>query len=75
MTVVLTESCPAPVEGTQQIPIEGGCVTYTPTIVGRNVPSFEPGGGLSFTSRTDLIAAVAAGDDQVLCRALAPPCP
>ena len=75
VTVVLTESCPAPVEGTQQIPIEGGCVTYTPTIVGRNVPSFEPGGGLSFMSRTDLIAAVATGDDQVLCGALAPPCP
>jgi membrane-associated phospholipid phosphatase len=75
VTVVLTESCPAPVEGTQQIPIEGGCVTYTPTIVGRNVPSFEPGGGLSFTSRSDLIAAVAARDGQVLCGALAPPCP
>ena len=75
MTVILTESCPAPVEGTQQIPIDGGCVTYTSTITGRNVPSFAPGGGLSFTSRADLVAAVAADDDQVLCGALAPPCP
>jgi len=74
VTVVLTESCPAPVEGTQQIPIDGGCVTYTPTITDRDVPSFAPDGGLAFIARSDLIAAVAA-DDQVLCGALAPPCP
>jgi len=75
VTVTLTESCPAPVEGTEQIPIEGGCVTYTPTITDRDVPSFAPGGGLAFIARADLIAAVAAEDDQVLCGALAPPCP
>jgi hypothetical protein len=39
------------------------------------VPSFTPNGGLSFTSRANLIASVAATDDQVLCGALAPPCP
>ena len=75
VTVTLTGSCPAPVEGTEQIPVEGGCVTYTSTITEPGVPSFAPDGGLSFTSRADLIAAVAAADDQVLCGALAPPCP
>jgi hypothetical protein len=76
VTVTLTgSSCPAPVEGTKQIPIEGGCVTYTSTITEPGVPSFAPDGGLSFTSRADLIAAVAADDNQVLCGALAPPCP
>jgi membrane-associated phospholipid phosphatase/tRNA A-37 threonylcarbamoyl transferase component Bud32 len=75
VTVVLTESCPAPVEGTQQIPIDGGCVTYTPTITDRDVPSFAADGGLTFISRADVIAAVAAEDDNVLCGALAPPCP
>ena len=75
VTVTLTESCPAPVAGTQQIPVEGGCVTYTSTITEPGVPSFARDGGLSFTSRADLIAAVAAADDQVLCGALAPPCP
>jgi membrane-associated phospholipid phosphatase/tRNA A-37 threonylcarbamoyl transferase component Bud32 len=75
VTVTLVESCPAPVEGTDLIPIDGGCVTYTPTVRDPEVPSFTPNGGLSFTSRADLIASVAATDDQVLCGALAPPCP
>ena len=75
VTVTLTESCPAPVEGTEQIPIDGGCVTYRSTVDDPDVPSFAPDGGLSFTSRADLVAAVAAEDDQVLCGALAPPCP
>jgi membrane-associated phospholipid phosphatase/tRNA A-37 threonylcarbamoyl transferase component Bud32 len=75
VTVTLLESCPAGVEGTEQIPIEGGCVTYRSTLTDGNVPSFAPGGGLWFTSRTDLIAAVDAEDDQVLCGALVPPCP
>jgi hypothetical protein len=74
-TVTLVESCPAPVEGTELISIDGGCVTYTPTVTDPNVPSFAPDGGLSFTPRDDLIASVAADDAQVLCGALAPPCP
>jgi membrane-associated phospholipid phosphatase/tRNA A-37 threonylcarbamoyl transferase component Bud32 len=74
VTVTLTESCPAAVEGTELIPFDGGCVTYTPTIADPDVPSFAPNGGLAFVSRADLVAAVAA-DDQVLCGALAPPCP
>ena len=75
VTVSLTESCPAPVAGTEQIPIDGGCVTYRSTVTGPFVASFAPNGGLEFTSRADLVAAVAAEDDQVLCGALAPPCP
>jgi hypothetical protein len=73
VTVTLSESCPAPVEGSELIPFDGGCVTYTPTIADPDVPSFA-GGGLAFIARTDLIAAVAASD-QELCGALAPPCP
>jgi len=75
VTVTLTESCPTPVEGALQIEIDGGCVTYAPTVVDPEVPSFAPDGGLSFTPRTDLVNAVAARDDQVLCGAGAPPCP
>jgi len=74
VTVTLTESCPAAVEGTVLIPFEGGCVTYTPTVTDPGVPSFAPDGGLAFIARTDVIAAVAASD-QVLCGAVAPPCP
>ena len=72
VTVTLTES-PPDVEGTQQIPIDGGCVTYRTTVDDPGVPSFAPGGGLQFTSRADLVAKVAEQDDQVLCGALAPP--
>jgi membrane-associated phospholipid phosphatase len=75
VTVTLTESCPDPVAGTDRIPVDGGCVTYRSTITEPDAPSFAPGGGFSFTSRADLIAAVATADDQVLCGALAPPCP
>ena len=45
------------------------------TITDRDVPSFAADGGLAFISRADMIAAVAAEDDNVLCGALAPPCP
>jgi tRNA A-37 threonylcarbamoyl transferase component Bud32 len=75
VTVTLTETCPAPVAGTEQIPIDGGCIAYRATVDDEGVPSFAPGGGLEFTPRADLVAAVADDDDQVLCGALAPPCP
>ena len=75
VTVTLSESCPGRVEGTEQIPFEGGCVTYRSAIKDANVPSFAPSAGLSFTPRADLVAAVDAQDDQVLCGALVPPCP
>jgi membrane-associated phospholipid phosphatase len=74
VTVTLTESCPEAVEGTQTMPIDGGCVTYTSALSEPGVPSFDGGGGLSFVPRETLVAAVAQ-DDQVLCGALAPPCP
>jgi membrane-associated phospholipid phosphatase len=74
VTVTLTPSCPAPVEGTDQIPIEGGCVTYRSTSTDPSVPSFT-NGGLSFTSRADLVSAVEAESDQTLCGAGAPSCP
>jgi hypothetical protein len=75
VTVTLTASCPAPVAGTEQIRIDGTCVTYRSTIADPGVPSFAPNGGLAFISRADLVAAVAARDGQVLCGALVPPCP
>jgi membrane-associated phospholipid phosphatase len=74
VTVTLTASCPTPVSGTRAIPIDGGCVTYTPTTSDPDVPSFAPNGGLSFEPRTDLVDAV-ADDDQVLCGVFASPCP
>jgi len=74
VTVILTGSCPARIQGTTQFAFEGGCVTYTPTVTGQGVPSFGPSGGLAFMPRADLVAAV-ADDDQVLCGADAPPCP
>jgi hypothetical protein len=75
VTVTLTDSCPVPPPGTQQIPLGGVCVSYRRSVIHADVPSFSPGGGLSFTPRVDLIAAVAEDDEQVLCGVLAPPCP
>ncbi len=75
VTVTLTDSCPAPTAGTQQLPLGRVCVSYRRSVTGANVPSFSPGGGLKFTPRADLIAAVAEDEDQVLCGVLAPPCP
>ena len=50
-------------------------MTYRSTITDPDAPSFAPGDGFSFMSRADLVAAVDADVDQVLCGALAPPCP
>jgi tRNA A-37 threonylcarbamoyl transferase component Bud32 len=75
VTVTLAEGCPPPVAGVEHIPIDGGCVTVGATVIGPGVPSFAPGGGLSFVPRGELIEAVAAQDDRVLCGALAPACP
>jgi hypothetical protein len=74
VTVLLTESCSAADAGAEQFPVDGGCVTYDSAIDDPDAPSFAPAGGLSFTSRADLVAAVAR-DDEILCGALAPPCP
>ena len=73
--VTLTESCPT--EGaSQQIPIEGGCVTYQvpPGTEAGSVPSFDDGGGLSFIDRSELVAWVEQHEELVLCGAQAPTC-
>ncbi|MGZ8476337.1 MAG: hypothetical protein ACXWWQ_09005, partial [Candidatus Limnocylindria bacterium] len=75
VTVTFTATCPAPVEGTGQIAVDGGCVTYRSAVDDPDVPSFAAGDGLAFMPRGDLVAAVAEDDDQILCGALAPPCP
>jgi hypothetical protein len=74
VTVTLTASCPTPAAGAEQIEFDGGCVTYASTVDVPEMPSFDPGGGLSFVAREDLVAEVAEGD-QVLCGADVPPCP
>jgi hypothetical protein len=56
--------------------IEGGCVTYRsllPPGVGP-VPSFDPGAGLSFTPRSQLVAFVMGDENLSLCGTGAP-CP
>lgn len=75
ISVTLTETCPAPVSGTDVYPIEGGCVTYRSSATDHIVPSFAPDGGLSLMPREAVVEAVAADDGQVLCGAGAPPCP
>ncbi len=62
VTVTLTETCPPVEPGTQQIEAEGGCVSYSSRLpVGTlRVPSFIVGEGLSFTSRSELVDALAA---------------
>jgi tRNA A-37 threonylcarbamoyl transferase component Bud32 len=75
VTVTLTETCPT--DSTAQVfQEEGGCVTYEvpPGTEPGSVPSFDPDGGLTFTERSDLIAAIERDVDQTLCGALAPPC-
>jgi tRNA A-37 threonylcarbamoyl transferase component Bud32 len=77
VTVTFTADCPAsPPASARVLPVEGGCVTYeadvpsgTPT-----VPSFDPGGGLSFTDRQEIVDTVQRDIGQVLCGAGAPPC-
>jgi hypothetical protein len=76
VVVTLTETCPVDTS-LQQIPIEGGCVTYRvpPGTEPGSVPSFDPGGrGLSFIDRSELVASVEQDEDLILCGADAPPC-
>jgi hypothetical protein len=56
------------------IEVDGGCVAYRsslPAGVGP-VPSFDPGGGLSFVPRSELVAFVDHEEDLILCGAGAP---
>jgi tRNA A-37 threonylcarbamoyl transferase component Bud32 len=82
VTVTLTATCPGestqPRETRTSTLIEGGCVTLETTIPDdstERVPSFEPGGGLSFVERSDLVATVEQEEDLTLCGAGAPACP
>jgi hypothetical protein len=51
--------------------VDGGCVAYESSVPGglEPVPSFEAGGGLSFISRSRLVAAVERTEDLALCGA------
>jgi hypothetical protein len=75
VVVTLTETCPVKT-AVQQIRIEGGCVTYEvpPATEPGSLPSFEPGGGLSFIDRSELVASIQQDEDLILCGADAPPC-
>jgi hypothetical protein len=75
VTVWFTPSCPVLVAGDEQIPVEGGCVTYRANVDDPSVPSFRTNGDLTFIARTFVIGAVAEDGGRVLCGALAPPCP
>jgi hypothetical protein len=76
IVVTLTSACPAPVEGDQQIPVDGGCITVTGEPPGNpiGVPSFTPNGGLTTIDRSQVIALVENQTDQSLCGVGAPPC-
>ncbi|MDP9184469.1 MAG: hypothetical protein M3O29_02235 [Actinomycetota bacterium] len=78
ITVTLTETCPPDIADpdVSETPIDGGCVTYQTAIPEdtRSIPTFEPGGGLSFVERSDLVAFVDQEEDLTLCGAGAPSC-
>jgi membrane-associated phospholipid phosphatase/tRNA A-37 threonylcarbamoyl transferase component Bud32 len=74
--VTLTLTCPATSGDPkiQTIDVPGACVTYRsslPAGVGP-VPSFGPGGGLSYVPRSQLVTFVDQEEDLVLCGAGAP---
>ena len=74
--VTLTPTCPATSGDPkiQTIDVPGACVTYRsslPAGVGP-VPSFGPGGGLSYVPRSQLVTFVDQDEDLVLCGAGAP---
>ena len=76
--VTLTPTCPATSGDPkiQTIEVPGACVTYRSSLppgVGP-VPSFDPGGGLSYVPRSQLVTFVDQEEDLVLCGAGAP-CP
>ena len=76
--VTLTPTCPATSGDPkiQTIDVPGACVTYRsslPAGVGP-VPSFDPGGGLSYVPRSQLVTFVDQDEDLTLCGVSAP-CP
>jgi membrane-associated phospholipid phosphatase/tRNA A-37 threonylcarbamoyl transferase component Bud32 len=74
--VTLTPTCPETSGDPkiQTIDVPGACVTYRSSLppgVGP-VPSFDPGGGLSYVPRSQLVTFVDQEEDLVLCGAGAP---
>jgi hypothetical protein len=76
IVITLTATCPPPVRGVKQIPVEGGCITITGSPEGNQigVPSFTPNGGLTTIDRSSIVALVDQQADETLCGADAPPC-
>jgi tRNA A-37 threonylcarbamoyl transferase component Bud32 len=77
VTVTFALECPpSPDASTRVLPVEGGCVTYETNVPEGTpgVPSFDPGGGLSFVDRQEIVDAVQEQIGEVLCGAAAPPC-
>jgi membrane-associated phospholipid phosphatase/tRNA A-37 threonylcarbamoyl transferase component Bud32 len=73
VVVTMTAAC-GPGSGdasTTIMRVDGGCVAYESSVPGglEPVPSFEAGGGLSFISRSRLVAAVERTEDLALCGA------
>jgi hypothetical protein len=77
VTVTLEATCSAtPDASTQVQQIDGGCVTYETNASAETpgLPTFSPGGGLSFVDRAVIVDAVQRQTGQSLCGAGAPPC-
>jgi len=77
IVVALTAVCPDVVDGEQQTPVDGGCITVTGEPQGGNtigVPSFDPNGGLTTIDRSTLVTLVDTEADETLCGAGAPAC-
>jgi hypothetical protein len=78
VTITVTATCPPP-DGDAETTItqvDGGCVEYRTTEPPGTpgVPTFEPGGGLAYVDRSDLVAFVDQQSGQILCGADAPAC-
>jgi hypothetical protein len=56
--------------------VTGGCIAYRSSVPpgAAVVPSFEPGGGLTLVSRSELVSFVERDEDLELCGA-GVPCP
>ncbi len=71
--VTLTRTCPARGDDVtvRFIRIDGGCVAYRSSLPAgiEQIPSFDPGGGLSFVARAGLAERVEREEDLRLCGA------
>jgi hypothetical protein len=71
--VTLTPTCSSAdrASATEVFDVQGGCVVYRSSIPPDKavVPSFDPGGGLSFVDRSDVVASVDRDEHLRLCGA------